>query len=328
LAPGATAEQQEQYRRTLARYKKMTDAEFAVEWERLARESAGGQYASEPNDPWALGFGTDRLDPLSAQALVYALAQGVDESQRAPGGGARRTSLAELTGLPYYVPNVPVGLPAEESERLEAEVQAAMFDEWARILADRWKLQHGGNSQRWDALTRVAKRWRCSRDEAKLRLIRIGLLEAAASAGEPWSGRIGSGQGSGNVDAVPADAGVIGSLRWVAQETIARAKLALDDEDDQVARPSGEADWPSGELKDPTPGPEAAIEAEESAREQMADLFEAARPSERQKLDAVLRHLRDGEENLVEAKRRAAEDLGVSPNAINVAFSRLGSRLR
>jgi hypothetical protein len=71
---------------------------------------------------------------------------------------------------------------------------------------------------------------------------------------------------------------------------------------------------------------EDALVAEETARERVAAIYEAARGKEAQKLDALLRHLRAGHDP-TEARRLAAEDLGVQVNAIDLTLSRLRKRL-
>lgn len=281
------------------------------------------------------------LDDLSNRAIIHALTKGVD-SQIAP-SGAKRTLLSDLTGLPVSLPNVPSGLPEDETKRLEAAASVEMFSEWAETLAGRWKLHEPRHEK---ALACVADRWECSPAEAKLRLAWVGLLVAMASAGDPWSGRIGSGKGSGKVDAVPKEAGVIGQLKWLSQEALGCAMRALEDEDERVSRPEREVAWPSdpetGEALDrpsqvlvtrgeqvvyePCHHAEEAIVAADSARERLADIYEAARGKEPEKLEALLLYLRSGCD-FTEARRRAAEDLGVNENAIDLTLSRLRKRL-
>jgi hypothetical protein len=198
-----------------------------------------------------------------------------------------------------------------------------VFSEWAETLADRWKL-HSPHLQA--ALDHVAGQWGCTPDAAKLRLARLGLLEAMASRADTWSGRIGSGAGSGKVEAVPEEAGFIGQLKWLAQESLAYAKQALEDEDELVYRPGGEADLGELSMVDPNPSPEDAIVAEESSRERLADVYEAAHGRESEKLDALRHHLGSGCD-FTEARRLAAEDLGIQENAIDLTLSRLRKRL-
>jgi hypothetical protein len=118
------------------------------------------------------------LDDLSRRALIHAFTKGLN-SQPAP-SGAMEVGLEELADLPLYIPNVPSGLPPDEEERLEAATWAETFSEWTEILAGRWRL-HGALPA---ALARVANRCDCSHAEVKLRLARLGLLEAMASADE------------------------------------------------------------------------------------------------------------------------------------------------
>jgi hypothetical protein len=271
------------------------------------------------------------LDDLTRQTLIHAFSKGMSDGTP---GGIWRIGLADITGLPLSVPNVPAGLPPDEAERWEAQAWIEQFSQWAEILAARWKLhdpRHG------EVLARIAARRGSSREATKLRLVWIGMLEALELAGESWSGRVGSGTGSAKVETVPQEAGSIGQLKWFAQEALRRASLALlQDEDERVHRPAGEADLPSGaeeRMEDLTPNPEAALVAaedalvaEETTRERVAAIYEAARGKEAQKLDALLRHLRAGHDP-TEARRLAAEDLGVQVNAIDLTLSRLRKRL-
>ena len=84
---------------------------------------------------------------------------------------------------------------------------------------------------------------------------------------------------------------------------------------------------------DPTilaPNPVEILESAEAAShaaEALDAIMAASRPKTIQKLDAVQHHLRAGCD-LVEAKKRAAEDLGVKVDAINRAFSRAAKRHR
>ena len=281
-----------------------------------------------------------RLDELSRRAIIHAFTKGAKGSRAT--SGARVVGLEVFTGLPLYVPNVPSGLPPEEAECLEAAIWVRQFSEWAQILAGRWKLHEPRHQA---ALSRVAEAWECSRDEAKLRLSQLGLLEAMASAGDPWRGRVGSGKASGMVEVVPKEAGVIGQLKWLAQEALECAKRALQENDTRVHRPRPEVGWPrdqeTGKPRDwpalvtrtrgkyvvpePAPTVEQAMVNEAAVRERLAEVHEVARGKESEKLDALRRHLRAGCD-LTVARRRAARDLGVNENAIDLTLSRLRKR--
>jgi hypothetical protein len=65
--------------------------------------------------------------------------------------------------------------------------------------------------------------------EAKRWLLEQMVTAVIRSAGRRWEGRLGSGEGAGNVSGIPATAGSVGFEQWVVQETLKHARGWLRD---------------------------------------------------------------------------------------------------
>lgn len=339
--PDKVAERLEQVRKALETARKTGAPDHVLDNYRDEIEHCERLLAEPQEEPSA-------MDPLTVRTLIHYFSQRTDSASGGSPKGARTASLQEITGLPLLVSSLPAGLPREEEEQLEASIWTELFEHWCEILVARWKLHESGERA---AARRVASAWSCPLDEAKARLVRSGLLDAMACARDDWSGRVGSGQGSSKVEAVPAHAGPIGGLKWLAQMALSCARERLRDTDPVVRHSDSEVELPrdpdSGqpfELRSPEwrrkgdqfdlvpvdqssrgSSPLDPILAEEAAREKLDSVYAVAVGKESEKLDALRYHLHQGKD-FTEARSLAARDLGVKENAIDLTISRLRKR--
>jgi hypothetical protein len=218
--------------RVLARY----DAEV----ERLRAWIADGAPVPPPYVP------ADELDELTRRALVYDAGRTFDPDPDAPAS----LSLDLPGGLPLGLPDAGLS----DAERLRS--WGGLVHEWVRQIA---KGLATGDPEERKALAVIVdhpppgvrrKGWTPSR--ARLLYAYRGLREAMADADQPWRGRIGSGENSAIVDGTPADAGIVGAMKWLQQEAPKYARAALLDHAAEYADPNRrdlrdplEVDWPA-----------------------------------------------------------------------------------
>lgn len=164
------------------------------------------------------------FDPLTEQTWVYARAQDTAPpntdpttpatvSMEWPGGIVLHQLVERL--VRELIP--PTGAARAELERA---LNGLVHEPPAGVDAARWGYEH-----------------------AKLWVTLAGLHDALVDAHKEWTGRIGSGKGSGKVTGVPA-AGVIGYAKWLQQEAPQYARRWLL-ERAEVSRPKEEVDWPT-----------------------------------------------------------------------------------
>lgn len=231
----------------------------------------------------------------------------------------------DIPGLPYFVPIIPTGLPAEDAERALARAWAEILIFWAETLGARWKIR---GEEENELLRRLARESQCNRETMKFQLSFVGLLDALSSLDEPWRGRVGSGKGSRKLEAVPREAGVLGQMTWLAQESLARAKLALNGYGDPATvRPDEETDSLDVSYIDARQRPGVTDVADLARRgPSLAETIDAATPRQAEIVEAVSGHLLGDCEDILAAKKCAARDFGISLEAIDMSLLRLARR--
>lgn len=240
----------------------------------------------------------------------------------------------------YATPGLPLLVPASDDPRAWIMV----LERWADALVGPggWKPKRAHKEDPYDerkALRRVAEAWRIAPARAKWYLALIGLLSALTAADERWTGRVGRREASIWIrDVVPAEAGVMGGLVWLAQEALRRAREELRAVYQDI---EGRGDAKSADALDrergpdpaelPAPArhePEDALDAAEAAREKVADLIEQQRRQEtRETLRDLVEHMRGQECGIDEAIDAVGASSGRGPDSIRRTLRRLARRL-